>query len=113
VSGAGERGGLGRRGEEGAREPGWAARGKGQAGLVWSVGPGGRRKKRDGPGFSWAGFVWVSFPFLILFPITFLFLNLIQTKFEFKFEFEFKPHSNKIMHQHECNKKFKPKINFN
>jgi hypothetical protein len=43
-----------------------------------------------------------SFHFYFLF---FSFLNLIQTKFEFKFEFEFKPHSNKIMHQHECNKK--------
>jgi len=42
-----------------------------------------------------------------------LLLNLIQTKFEFKYEFEFKPQSNKSMHQHECNTKFKPMINFN
>ena len=48
---------------------------------------------------------------LFYFPFSFLFL--LQTKFEFKSKFEFKPHSNKIMHQHECNKKFKPMINFN
>ena len=35
-----------------------------------------------------------------------LLLNLIQTKFEFKYEFEFKPHSNKSVHQHECNTNF-------
>ena len=55
---------------------------------------------------------WV-FYFSFLFLFTLSLQNLIQTKFEFKFEFEFKPHSNKIMHQHECNKKFKPVINFN
>ena len=43
----------------------------------------------------------------------FSFLISNSNKFEFKFEFEFKPHSNKVMHQHECNKKFKPMINFN
>ena len=88
MSGAGERGGLGRRGEEGAREPGWAARGEGQAGLVWSVGPGGKRKKRDGPWASWAA-TWVWFlPFLFLFSSSnsiFLFqTGSNQQLFEFK-----------------------------
>ena len=47
---------------------------------------------------------WVSiFLFYFLF---FSFLNLIQTKFEFKYGFEFKPHSNKSMHQHECDTKY-------
>ena len=41
---------------------------------------------------------------LFYFPFSFLFL--LQTKFEFKSKFEFKPHSNKSMHQHECNTNF-------
>ena len=59
-------------------------------------GPAGRVREE----WAWAG-VLVSFPFLFLF----LFYFLIQTKFESKTKFEFKPHSNKSMHQHECNNK--------
>ena len=80
---------------------------------VWAA-RGGREKEA---GRYWVGF-WASgwagfsiFPFYFLFTLSIQ--NLIQTKFEFKFEFESKPHSNKIMHQHECNKKFKPRENFN
>ena len=75
----------------------------GRGGCGPRVGAGKRR-----PGRYWVGF-WVSgwagfsiFPFYFLFTLSIQ--NLIQTKFEFKFEFESKPHSNKIMHQHECNK---------
>jgi hypothetical protein len=80
---------------EGVRPAGqekcWAAWEKKTAAGVWAQG-----KERDGPAGFWVleGFCWVFISFL----------NPIQTKFEFKFEFEFKPHSNKIMHQHECNK---------
>jgi hypothetical protein len=90
-----------RRGASGPSELGRGERvGLGQrAGLAWE-------KK----GLGWAlGFgllwVWVLGWFSIFLSTSLTFLNLIQTKFEFKFEFEFKPHSNKIMHQHECNKK--------
>ena len=61
-------------------------------------------------GLGWVGhraswdWVWVLAGFGFCHSISLTFLNLIQTKFEFKFEFEFKPHLNKIMHQHECNK---------
>ena len=88
------------------------------------AGPAGERNRagRRERG-AWVGFGtklgWVllgfglalGFGLLFYFPFSFLFL--LQTKFEFKSKFEFKPHSNKIMHQHECNKKFKPMINFN
>ena len=58
-----------------------------------------REKERAGLGCCWVG------PGLVFyFPFSFLFL--LQTKFEFKYEFEFKPHSNKGMHQHECNTNF-------
>ena len=50
------------------------------------------------------GFLGAGLSIFLSYFLFFSFLNLIQTKFEFKFEFEFKPHSNKIMHQHECNK---------
>ena len=74
--------------------------------LAW-VGPSGRRRGVGrGLGFVWVRF-WLGFGlsgFWVFFFLLFSFLNLIQSKFEFKFEFEFKPHSNKIMHQHECNK---------
>ena len=66
----------------------------------------GRRGVGRGLGFVWVRF-WLGFGlsgFWVFFFLLFSFLNLIQSKFEFKFEFEFKPHSNKIMHQHECNK---------
>ena len=73
----------------------------------------GRGGEEAGPA-GWAGLgkkVWAGswvlgcYGFGFSISIFFSFLNLIQTKFEFKFEFEFKPHSIKIMHQHECNKK--------
>ena len=60
-----------------------------------------------------SSFFFFLFLFLFLF-LFFSFPNLIQTKFEFKYGFEFKTHSNKSMHQHECNtKEIKPMINFN
>jgi len=61
---------------------------------------------------SWAGFFWVLGFLSFFFFYFFSFLISNSNKFEFKFEFEFKPHSNKVMHQHECNKKFKPMIKF-
>ena len=74
--------------------PGWAERGE--------------REKCCGLGLKLGlGFGWFSF------SISLSLIFLIQTKFEFKYEFEFKPQSNKSMHQHECNTKFKPMINFN
>ena len=58
-----------------------------------------------GRGEAWVGLrVWAGV--LGSFSISFSFLFLIQTKFEFKYNFEFKPHSNKSMHQHECNTEF-------
>ena len=101
----------------------WQAGESGRAGLGSGerTGPGGwhcwlgrgGKGKRDGPareekkkrvgrlaevvgrnGF-WIFWVWVRF-----FYFLFSFLFLLQTKFEFK------PHSNKSMHQHECNTKF-------
>ena len=76
------------------------------AGELRRSGPAGRERE------TWAalGRAWVAVGlgfgcgFGFSFSYSSLFLFLIQTKFEFKFEFEFKPHSNKIMHQHECNK---------
>jgi hypothetical protein len=96
----------------------WAA----QADWPWAVRRGVRglgrpgREREDGLGLVgfWAGLEWglgLVEGFVFYFYYSFLFL--LQTKFEFKSKFEFKPHSNKIMHQHECNKRFKPKINFN
>jgi len=129
-------GGVGRAGSQGSRPARARAglrvreRGRGLAeALAWARAGLGRArgKKSSGPkGEGCVGWVWNqaglgSFGFWassrvwapFLFSFLFSFLNLIQSKFEFKFEFEFKPHSNKIMHQHECNKKFKPMINFN
>ena len=129
-----EASGLGRKGS-------WAAGKKeraGRAGLRWvswagfwgfSWVLGWIRGKGSGPGRSgfgpdegerWAA-GWVLFGsglvvglFFLFYFLFFSFLNLIQTKFEFKYGFEFKPHSNKSMHQHECNtKEIKPMINFN
>ena len=76
----------------------WAeARWKRSAGLGRPLAAVGRRVL-----LGWASSrIWA--PFLFLFYLSFLFL--IQTKFEFKYEFEFKPHSNRSMHQHECNTK--------
>ena len=56
---------------------------------------------------GWLGF-WVSYwvSIFLFYFLFFSFLNLIQTKFEFKYGFEFKPHSNKSMHQHECDTKY-------
>ena len=95
-----------------AGRPAGPAERTGPRGCGPRVGAGKRRPSRYWVGFwvsGWAGFS--IFPFYFLFTLSIQ--NLIQTKFEFKFEFEFKPHSNKIMHQHECNQKFKPRINFN
>jgi hypothetical protein len=98
---------------------GWAARGEalGRPGesVGWAT---GRTGPSGGEGGEWVGpdlGVGLGFGLSIFLSyfLFFSFLNPIQTKFEFKFEFEFKPHSNKIMHQHECNKKFKLMINFN
>ena len=49
-------------------------------------------------------------PFLFLFPSLLTQTNLNSNKFEFKTLFT---QTNKIMHQHECNNKIKPMINFN
>ena len=62
----------------------------------------GRLAEVVGRNGFWIFWVWVSFFFYFLFS----FLFLLQTKFEFKYKFEFKPHSNKSMHQHECNTNF-------
>ena len=79
------------------------------------AGPAGRGKgKGGGPGRGWVGLrVWAGVLGLGSFSISSSLLFLIQTKFEFKYKFEFKPHSIKSMHQHECNTKIKPMINFN
>ena len=82
--------------------------GTGRGARVWRKWA--ERVEPAGP--DWAeGFAGFCFPFLFYF-LFFSFLNLIQTKFEFKYGFEFKPHSNKSMHQHECNTKFKPMVKF-
>ena len=49
-------------------------------------------------------------PFLFLFPSLLTQTNLNSNKFEFKTLFT---QTNKIMHQHECNNKIIPMINFN
>ena len=64
-------------------------------------GPAGREREEWAwaVGLGWGlGFLSSSISFSLLF--------LIPTKFEFKYNFEFKPHSNKSMHQHECNTNF-------
>jgi len=106
------RAGLKRSRPGGARASWAEVRDAGEAGSAWARAGLGRARvlawERVGLGFSWVlGFL--SFFFFYFF--SFLISN--SNKFEFKFEFEFKPHSNKVMHQHECNKKFKPMINFN
>ena len=95
----------------------WAEREAERAQLGFSAGA----SARVGPGWGEAGpseqgrgelgraervlgFLGAGLSIFLSYFLFFSFLNLIQTKFEFKFEFEFKPHSNKIMHQHECNK---------
>jgi len=74
----------------------------------------GPRGKGGPDGLELLGWVWVSYwvSIFLFYFLFFSFLNLIQTKFEFKYGFEFKPHSNKSMHQHECNTKFKPMVKF-
>ena len=81
------------------------------------TGPGGkdvgRRGERGKPGPCWAGLgSWAGLVFYLSGFFSFLFL--IQTRFEFKYKFEFN-HTQIIetMHQHECNTKIKPMINFN
>ena len=87
--------GLDRPGREREKET-WAE--PGVWALVWVA-----RKGLDWVPVCWAlGLGFLSFSISYSSP----FLNLFQTKFEFKYEFEFKPHSNKKMHQHECNTKF-------
>jgi len=76
-----------------------------RAGLGRAAGPAQKVGPRGGR-WVWAGKLGFAF------SISILFLFLIQTKVEFKYKFEFKPHSNKSMHQHECNTKFKPMIKF-
>ena len=73
----------------------------------------GRRGSRVGPReLGWAWFWFSGFGFSIL---PFLFANSLQFKpnklIEFKLEFEFNPstQTNKIMLQHECINKVKPK----
>ena len=64
-------------------------------------GPAGREREEWAwaVGLGWGlGFLSSSISFSLPF--------LIPTKFEFKNNFEFKPHSNKNMHQHECNTNF-------
>ena len=90
------KGGTGRRRERRRPGPRWA--GPGVWALVWAA-----RKGLDWVLVCWAlGLGFLSFSI----PYSSPFLNLFQTKFEFKYEFEFKPHSNKSMHQHECNTNF-------
>jgi hypothetical protein len=79
---------------------------------VWAE-PVWRGLGRAERGWAWAA---VELKADFFFGFSFLFsLSSISNsnKFEFKYEFEFKPQSNKSMHQHECNTKFKPMINFN
>ena len=104
----------------------WAEWGLGPRGEErgWRVGPAGlSRRGGGGPLASglgegtevWAaGLGWGDGLSLVLgsFSNSSSLLFLIQTKIEFKYKFEFKPHSNKSMHQHECNTKFKPMIKF-
>ena len=90
------KGGTGRMRERRRPGPRWA--GPGVWALVWAA-----RKGLDWVLVCWAlGLGFLSFSI----PYSSPFLNLFQTKFEFKYEFEFKPHSNKSMHQHECNTNF-------
>ena len=63
--------------------------------------------ERRGLGRAWGLGSWAGLTLGVGLLSISLLLNLIQTKFEFK------PQSNKSMHQHECNTKFKPMINFN
>ena len=103
-----------------ARGRGWAgALGlvRGAKGVNWALGGRGRRGSRVGPReLGWAWFWFSGFGFSIL---PFLFANSLQFKpnklIEFKLEFEFNPNTqtNKIMLQHECINKVKPKKIFN
>ena len=65
-----------------------------------------------GLGFSPRGLGCFGFPnpFLFLFPSLLTQTNLNSNKFEFETLFT---QTNKIMHQHECNNKIIPMINFN
>ena len=75
------------------------------------AGPPGKEGQDDGPrGKVWAGFcVLAGFPFSksISYHSTQNYLN--SNEFEFKLLYK----QNKTMHQHECNPKIKPMINFN
>ena len=81
-----------------------------EVGLLGHAGEGWKRIA----GF-WVGldgfWVWAEFWFWVSGFLSYL---LFQTKlklFEFKLEFELNPstQTNKTMHQHECNNKFKPR----
>jgi hypothetical protein len=91
------------------KELGRSGRGR-RAGPREGNGPAG---ERGGLRVGLRSWVWAGLTLGVGLLSISLLLNLIQTKFEFKYEFEFKPQSNKSMHQHECNTKFKPMINFN
>ena len=80
----------------------WAERDEGRAGPAEEKKEQAELGRGERVGRTGLG-CWVGFGFPIGFLFSFSFLFLIQTKFEFKNEFEFKPHSNKSMHQHECN----------
>ena len=91
----------------------WAERGSGEAGRAQVAGLCGMGRcdawaKLGRVALGIAGMTGFGFPigFLFSLSISYSFLFLIQTKFEFKYNFEFKPHSNKSMHQHECNTEF-------
>ena len=78
-------------------------------------GPSGEESERE-KGWAGLGCCWVlglvSFPLLLLF--LFLFKLTQSNLFEFKIEFEFNSNTqtNKIMLQHECNIKSKPRTKF-
>jgi len=106
------RAGLRSVGRRGGRE--WLGRvGERTGRQVW----GGKREWAMGRfGLGWAvSWVWLWVCFLF-FSFSFLFLNK-SNLIEFKPNLNSNPmHSTKqikLMHQHECTNKFKPKINFN
>ena len=80
-------------------------------------GPPGKERKRGLGRFGlpgWFGWVLVQFG-LSIFLSLFYFKHHLNL-FEFKLKFEFNSYAfkqNKVMHQHECHNKFKPRENFN
>ena len=109
---------LGRRARHGPCERDGRRRRAGRGAGIWAgpgiAGPRGK-KRRFGPTglLCWVGLDWQR---VWVFYFLSFFYFLFQTKlnlFEFKLEFEFNPstQTNKTMHQHECNNKFKPRKN--